>query len=653
MREIYKTNTANYPRLETDTFFADYDNNLHFTGFVDEQIRFIEQFQLLDADQWSRFVRQFKEQTDFRSGWRGEYWGKMMRGAALTYSYTRNPVLYQVMTDTVKDMLTAADETGRISTFDVSHEFRSWDIWCRKYVLLGMQYYLEVCEDTSLANEVIKSMCGQLDYIIDRIGPKQEGKKPITSATNNWRGLNSSSLLEPVVRLYSLTKSQKYLDFAKYIVDGGGTDIVNVFDLAYQNRLQIYQYPVTKAYELTSCFEGLLEYYRITQIEKYKISVINFANKILQNEMTVVGGSGCTHEFFDHAAVRQANTNNHPIKQETCVTVTLMKFFYQLLLLTGDPKYADIFEISMYNAYFGAINSEKVVETSVQEKYPELVFDPMPFDSYSPLTAEPRGKEIGGFQIMPDNHYYGCCACIGPAGNGLIPKMALMSWENGLAVNLYIDGRMETKTPAGKPVAFITETEYPRLGEVKITVHIDQPEVFTLLLRNPAWSTSTVLSVNGEPRSAGFGYMTLEREWKNGDVLCLSLDMRTEAIHPVPYGSQVLMNSVSWAHDYTLPTYDEEDPLAKRHVALRRGPVILAQENRLGYSVDDPVTIDVQDDGYVSVQLPQTDTAPYEHIVEVTVPLQNGEFMTMTDYASAGKLWNEESKMAAWILTEE
>ena len=79
---------------------------------------------------------------------------------------------------------------------------------------------------------------------------------------------------------------------------------------------------------------------------------------------------------------------------------------------------------------------------------------------------------------------------------------------------------------------------------------------------------------------------------------------------------------------------------------------MLAQENRLGYSVDEPVDISVGADGYVDVTLPQTDTAPYPHIVEACVPLKNGASITVTDYASAGKLWTQESKMAAWMLTE-
>ena len=126
--------------------------------------------------------------------------------------------------------------------------------------------------------------------------------------------------------------------------------------------------------------------------------------------------------------------------------------------------------------------------------------------------------------------------------------------------------------------------------------------------------------------------------------------MRTEAIYPIAYGNQVLMNKVVWGHNYMIPTYDEEDPIAKNHIALRRGPVMLAQENRLGYSVDDAVEIKV-DDGYVDATISEKDI-PYNCIVKAEVPLANGSYMTVTDYASAGKLWNEESKMAVWMLTK-
>ena len=628
-------------------------NHCKFHGVIDRSIQYIEEFQLLRIDLWKRFVQQFKEDADYDAGWRGEYWGKMMRGACFVYAYSEDETLYQVLKDSVVDMLSTQDEYGRISSYGIEHEFDGWDIWGRKYVLLGMQYFLEICKDTALSDRIIKSMCRQVDYIMRKIGDPAKGKLLITKATRHWRGLNSSSLLEPVIRLYNLTKEDKYLDFASYIVDCGGTDVVNIYDLAYEDKLYPYQYPVTKAYEMTSCFEGLLEYYRVTGIEKYKTSIVNYANKILESDFTIIGCCGCTHELFDHSTVRQANTNNDMIMQETCVTVTMMKFLYQMTLLTGEAKYVDAFEISLYNAYLGSINTEKVIEQTILKKHPDWSIEQLPFDSYSPLTAGTRGNGIGGLKVMSDNHYYGCCACIGSAGLGLVPKMVMLASTRGFVINLYLDGIVQMVTSSGNHLIFRMETTYPVSGRIKITIDMEESERFELLIRIPAWSIQTEMTVNGEAVEAENGYTKIERNWQTGDVVELQLDMRTKAIYPVSYGHQVLMNKVVWGANYMVPTYDEEDPTAKNHMALRRGPVILAQENRLGYSVDEPVDISINKDGYVDVAFPEKKIAPYENILELVVPLMDGTGMHVTDYASAGKLWTEESKMAAWMLVKK
>jgi len=604
---------------------------------------------MLNPELWFRFVQQFRSHTDTDNGWRGEYWGKMMRGACFVYSYTRNNELYDILTKTVRDMINSSDENGRISTYPIEKEFDGWDIWCRKYVLLGMQYYMEICKDANFIEEIKTCMCKQVDEIMSKIGRTEEGKKPITETSNFWRGLNSSSLLEPVVRLFNITKEKKYLDFAEYIIQSGGTSVENIFELAYENNLYPYQYPITKAYEMISCFEGLLEYYRITKNEKYKTAVINFANRILESDFTVIGCSGCTHELFDHSTVRQANTTNGKIMQETCVTVTLMKFFYQLTLLTRNPKYVDAFECSLYNAYLGSVNTEKRLVSSLVKEYPELHHEPLPFDSYSPLTAGTRGNKIGGLKIMPDNHYYGCCACIGAAGAGLVPKMAVLKSEKGIALNLYIPGTIKTDTPSGNPVEIINETDYPRNGKIKLTIYINQEEEFTFMLRNPYWSKTTRVSVNSKNIEVHEGYIEIRRIWKDGDVIEMELDMRTEAIKPKPYGEQILMNKVVWEHNYIVPSYDREDPLAKTHIALRRGPLMLALDKRLGIDPESPVSIDIGDDGYVNAVIPESDIAPYQHIVEVCIPTKDNSYFRVTDYASAGKLWTEESKMAVWL----
>jgi len=615
-----------------DVFIQEKETKYDFKGIVDESIRYIEEIQLLKPELWNRFVNQYRTEADSDGGWRGEYWGKMMRGATFVYSYTQNKDLYDILYKTVEDMIAAADNLGRISTYPVNSEFSAWDMWSRKYVLLGMQYFMEICTDSDFNKKITESMQKQVDYIISKIGDKEDGKTPITSTSDSWGGLNSSSILEPVMKLYNITKEKRYLDFASHIVNEGGADNVNIFELAYDNKLYPYQYPVTKAYEMTSCFEGLLEYYKVTGNEKHRDGVINFADRILESDFTIIGCCGCAGECLDNSTISQTNPNKDQVMQETCVTVTMMKFFYNLNCFTGDSKYADAFERSMYNAFLGAINTENsigILDAEVVAKHPDVIKEPLPFDSYSPLTAGIRGLGTGGMRVMSDNSYYGCCACIGAAGNGLTPKMSLLTSEDGLVVNLYIGGKIFAKTMSGNNVTIDIQTEYPKNGDVRIKIEPQSQEEFDILLRNPSWSRATGVSVNGIDNNVNDGYIRIRKLWQKGDIIELKLDMRTQAIYPEA---------------------DADSEI--KYIALRRGPLVLAQESRLGYNVNDPVSIAVKDDGYVDVELPEKDIAPYKHILEVLVPLAEGGKMTVTDYASAGKLWTEESKMAAWMLVK-
>ncbi|MBQ3847505.1 MAG: hypothetical protein II748_01465, partial [Clostridia bacterium] len=125
-------------------------------------------------------------------------------------------------------------------------------------------------------------------------------------------------------------------------------------------------------------------------------------------------------------------------------------------------------------------------------------------------------------------------------------------------------------------------------------------------------------------------------------------DMGIKVIYPTAYGSQVLMNKVIWDKNYIVPTFDKEDPAAKKHIALKRGPIVLAEDARLGYNIDEPADILIEN-GSVNAELTGGENSGFDNLVAVTVPLKNGNKMTLTDYSSAGKTWNEESRMAAWI----
>ena len=67
-----------------------------FCGSADSTARFFTREALLDEALWKKFVQAFRDKTDGTNlGWRCEYWGKMMRGAAMIYEYSRDEALYR------------------------------------------------------------------------------------------------------------------------------------------------------------------------------------------------------------------------------------------------------------------------------------------------------------------------------------------------------------------------------------------------------------------------------------------------------------------------------------------------------------------------------------------------------------------------------
>lgn len=165
-----------------------------YTGIADDYARFIEKEQLLDESLWKNFVQVFSDHADIQDdGWRSEYWGKMMRGACMTYSYMQNEKLYSVLQSAVEHLLAVQDEYGRFSAYDIEHEFRGWDIWGRKYVLVGLEYFYAICRNETLKTKILTAMCRHADYIVHKIGTG-EWQTAITETSEWWGGVNSCSI---------------------------------------------------------------------------------------------------------------------------------------------------------------------------------------------------------------------------------------------------------------------------------------------------------------------------------------------------------------------------------------------------------------------------------------------------------------------------
>ena len=611
LQQYYSNNKQYGSRFYTDTQIMDMTAHKSFHGLMDKHARFVENGQLLRTEDWKLFVRQFTfPADDADEGWRGEYFGKMMRGASMVYQYTKNEELYAVLHETALDMLKAQDAEGRFSTYSKKCEFRGWDVWSRKYVILGFLHFHEICRDEALKERIVAALEKHLDYIVSHIGDG-DGMTPIGKTSGWWGCINSASILEPVIKMYNITGKESYLSFAEYIIDFLCTGNVNIITLALEDKLYPYEYPVTKAYEMMSCFEGLLEYYRITKDEKWLRAVINFADKVKESDITVIGCAGCMHELFNHAASTQTDTDYDGVMQETCVTVTWMKLCSHLLLLTGEAKYADYIEESLYNALYGSVNTGRRTENGG-----------FMFDSYSPLTFSTRGRFIGGHKDIAEDRYYGCCAAIGAAGVALPMMLSATVTDGGIALNYYERGQISVGD-----VTLSLDTDYPADGKIRITVDETKDQEWALNLRIPAFAGhGTMLCVNGKPASLTSNkdacYIKLTRTWLKGDTVEFVIDMNPRVLRPIGVDGK---------------------PESKNYFAVLYGPLVLARDTSF---TDAGTAVTLTDD---KVTVTPTDHGKHNCTLKATVTLSDKAELHMADYASCGKTWNEDSVTEAWI----
>lgn len=588
--------------------------NARYEGTVHDNADFILHKQLLDQPLWDKFVRVFTERPDSADlGWRGEYYGKMMRGACLTYRYLPSEELYQVLYDTVNALLDTQDADGRITTYPKDKEYCGWDMWTRKYVLVGSLYFYGICRDEAFKARILTAMKAHVDYLIATLG---EGKLSVLETSHWWGGVNSASILEPIVELYKLTGEERYLTFAKYVLESGGCRDGNLLLLAEEGKLAPYEYPTVKAYEMMSYFEGALAYYEVTGETRYLNIVEKFVDAVRRTDITIIGCAGCTHELFDHSAVKQTEeTEPLAIMQETCVTVTWMRLQERLLRLTGKVVYAEGIEQSALNALYGSINHHSLPQL---EKGSNTYLPGVPFDSYSPLTFKARGIGIGGYKVFTEGGYYGCCACIGAAGTALFPLTAVMAGDMGLVLNQYNNGTVTAATPDGNPVTLTVNGYFADEGHATVTLALNTPETFTLRLRIPAWSHEPTVTVNGETTAVEKGYLDLTRAWKDGDTV-------TVDCHP-----------------------EVETHTLNGKLAFTYGPLVLARdEGKEEGSIESPVK-PILHNGRLTVN--QLDAEAGE-TVRFTVKTEAGDLL-LTDYASCGKNWTDgRNRISVWLNT--
>jgi DUF1680 family protein len=492
-----------------------------------------------------------------------------------------------------------------------------------KYTMMGLLHYYDATKSPEVL-DACKRLC---DYVIAELGPG--GKRGVhLYQTGNWSGYASSSILEPVMWLYNRTQDKKYLDFATMIVKDmtEAEDGPRLLDLAlkgisvadrngYGNKADtsggyVSKHNRWKSYEMMSCYQGMLEYFEVTGRKDLFDAALATGNDIIKEEINLAGGCACSEAWF-HGARKQHLP--YLRLQETCVTITWMRFCEKLLTLTGDPKWADEIERTFYNAYLAALKA-----------------DGSEFAGYTPLT---------GSRYHGQHHCYmhtDCCTANGPRGFLCFLSELFRTKDDAAIFNFYASALVKGVVPkTGKKVAFDMYSLYPRSNAARIVSHTENAGVVPLKLRIPKWSETTVVKVNGQEQKGAVSgaYFTIAREWKLGDIVEIKFDMPVIA--------------------HTL----------EHNVAFTRGPVLLARDSRFGDGdFTEPFRRGIKDGqrmtGFADVRTPTDDmwmafsaTLPIgSHHENPEGALQETVFFC--DYASAGNTWHRDNFYRTWFPEE-
>ena len=207
---------------------------------------------------------------------------------------------------------------------------------------------------------------------------------------------------------------------------------------------------------------------------------------------------------------------------ETCAALGCLFWNREMAALTGEAKYGDLSEHQLYNA--------------------SAVGMGLKGDGYfynNPLTCR------GGVQRRPWFAVPCCPSNISRTWADLAGYIHTEEAE-GIRIHQYISARIETG-----PAVIEMESALPWEGSVNLTISpAGKADEFSLFLRRPSWSPGLGIRVNGEPlnpgpapapRVTGAGFdpaaadwIEIRRNWKEGDRLELTLDMKIRLLRPHP-----------------------------------------------------------------------------------------------------------------------
>ncbi|MBK8878534.1 MAG: glycoside hydrolase family 127 protein [Haliscomenobacter sp.] len=307
---------------------------------------------------------------------------------------------------------------------------------------------------------------------------------------------------------------------------------------------------------MLSNYVGLIKLYQITGDKKFLKATELAWQDVVTNQLYITGTSS-SHEYFQEDKYLPAGIKDN--MGEGCVTTTWVQLNQNLFETTGDIKYLNELEKTVYNHLLAAENPQTGCVSY-----------------YTPLM----GKK-------PYTCHITCCQSSVPRGIALVPKFTFGNIEKIPTVLFYEPAfykeKIITSDKRSIDVTFNLEGNFPESGNLVLTVTCSKSGAFPISLRVPDWCNNYTAQVGdsiykGSPNQ----FLTITRKWKSSEKVMIRFDMPATTIpggknYPNLYafqrGPQVL------AFDESLNSVGANSLISNSKEGVSISPLSLANES--------------------------------------------------------------------------
>ncbi len=426
---------------------------------------------------------------------------KAMEGMAYALSITRDKELEDLLDYWIDLVAKSQQPDGYINTYyTLNQPDKRWtdigmhEMYCGGHMIEAAIAHYRITGKTTFLDVGIKFA----DYLDRTFGP---GKK-------HWVPGHEEIELA-LVKLFHVTGKEKYLDLAYWLLEERGREFTDLkYNVNIQNDIPVSEITDIKGHAVRAMylFSGMADVLGAKHIPEYEEALKRVWEDVVHRNMYLTGGIGSSKS--NEGFTEDYDLPNKSAYCETCASIGMVFWNNRMNLLSGDAKYADVMERSLYNGVLSGVSLDG-----------DLFFYVNPLESDG------------------DHHrqrWFGCACCPSNIAR-FIPSVGNYIYtisENEVSVNLYAGNETDI-TLGGIDVKLKQQTQYPWEGMVKLEIMPDAPFIFRLKMRIPGWCDRFSVSINNKKlksKTIKDGYLVIDRLWNKGDIVTLNMEMPVRLI---------------------------------------------------------------------------------------------------------------------------